>query len=113
MDRRIRPERYLARTPNQVALAGDWHGNLPWATQTLETLAGSGVDLVLHLGDLGVWPGDSGARYLGAVEKACVENGIDVWLTPGNHEDWGVSGNSGTAVHINTATTTVANYLSA
>jgi len=72
-----------------VALAGDWHGNLPWARTRVADVATHGVALILHLGDFGIWPGPSGKHYLHSLEKTCTEQGVEVWVTPGNHEDWG------------------------
>jgi hypothetical protein len=72
-----------------VALAGDWHGNVRWARARIENVAAHGVALILHLGDFGIWPGPSGEQYLLDVETTCAEYGVDIWITPGNHEDWG------------------------
>ena len=72
----------------KVVVAGDWHGNTLWAMHAVAATAEAGCDVLLHLGDFGIWPGLSGARYLGAVEYACAENGVTVLVTPGNHEDW-------------------------
>lgn len=72
-----------------VALAGDWHGNLPWARARITDVAERGVALILHLGDFGIWPGNSGKKYLYQLEKVCAEFGVGIWVTPGNHEDWG------------------------
>ncbi|GAA1506069.1 metallophosphoesterase [Nocardioides humi] len=72
-----------------VALAGDWHGNTRWALARIADVAERGVALILHLGDFGIWPGTSGRTYLDRLEDACTEHGVGIWVTPGNHEDWG------------------------
>lgn len=72
-----------------VALAGDWHGNVRWARARIADVAARQVDLILHLGDFGIWPGPRGEQYLADVERTCSEHGVDIWITPGNHEDWG------------------------
>jgi Icc-related predicted phosphoesterase len=72
----------------EVVFAGDWHGNLPWATSRIQSIAASGVTTILHVGDFGIWPGASGKRYLQAVENTCARNGVEILVTPGNHEDW-------------------------
>lgn len=72
-----------------VALAGDWHGNTRWAIARIADVAERGVALILHLGDFGIWPGPSGRLYLDRLEEACAERGVGIWVTPGNHEDWG------------------------
>lgn len=72
----------------QVVFAGDWHGNVLWATSRIQSIGSSGVTTILHVGDFGVWPGASGNRYLQAVENTCARYGVDILITPGNHEDW-------------------------
>ncbi len=72
-----------------VALAGDWHGNRRWARARIAEVASDGVALILHLGDFGIWPGASGRVYINQLEEACTTHGVGIWVTPGNHEDWG------------------------
>lgn len=85
-----RYRRLVSREPERVvALAGDWHGNGAWATDRIRNVAARGVRTVLHVGDFGVWPGKHGARFLRAVESVCADTGVEVLVTPGNHEDWG------------------------
>lgn len=71
-----------------VGLAGDWHGNTIWARECLIQLAGFNVHQVYHLGDFGIWPGDRGKRYVDRVNATARHFGIDIWVTPGNHEDY-------------------------
>lgn len=71
-----------------VGLAGDWHGNTRWGLDSLDRFATAGVSTVLHLGDFGIWPSNSGAKYLRKIEAACARQGITLLVTPGNHEDW-------------------------
>lgn len=71
----------------RVALAGDWHGNLPHAIGSIERLARSGVRTILHLGDFGLWPGEAGAKYIRRVTQACDEHDLTILVTDGNHED--------------------------
>lgn len=76
----------------RVAVAGDWHGNTNWAVGRLMSLGAKhpDVDTLLHLGDFGIWLGQSGIEYLDVVEKAATRQGIrQILVTPGNHEDWG------------------------
>lgn len=60
-----------------IALAGDWHGNARWAVARIADVAERGVDLILHLGDFGIWPGESGLAYVRQVEEACAERGVE------------------------------------
>jgi hypothetical protein len=69
-----------------VGIAGDWHGNTPWAVRSLAEFREAGVTTVWHLGDFGLWPDGDG--YLDAVEDACLRLGLTILVTPGNHEDY-------------------------
>lgn len=71
-----------------VAFAGDWHGTTDWACGRIMSLGTQGVDVILHVGDFGLWPGPFGKKYLNAVENACARYGVTLAVTPGNHEDW-------------------------
>lgn len=71
-----------------VALAGDWHGNTRWAQEAIRNLAQFGIKRIYHLGDFGIWPGDQGRRYLDHVNATAKHFGVDIWVTPGNHEDY-------------------------
>lgn len=75
-------------TETAVAVAGDWHGNTRWAVSVIEELGRVGVRTILHLGDFGVWPGQSGEEYLGALRRALEENDQTIYVTLGNHEDY-------------------------
>ena len=72
-----------------IAFAGDWHGDSQWAKKQLRALGAAGVRTLLHVGDFGIWPGASGRRFLLDVESTCQRFGVEVLVTPGNHEDWG------------------------
>lgn len=71
-----------------VGLAGDWHGNLAWAREAIRSLAGAGIKRIYHLGDFGVWPGAQGQKYLNHVNATAKHYDIEIWVTPGNHEDY-------------------------
>lgn len=77
-----------AETAEIVALAGDWHGNLTAAREAVRSLAGFGVKRIYHLGDFGIWPGPAGAHYLDHVNAVAKHFGMEIWVTPGNHEDY-------------------------
>lgn len=71
-----------------VAFAGDWESDFLWAAQRIAEVAARGVTHLFHAGDFGIGSGKLGKRYLRTVERACVEHGVQVWVTPGNHENW-------------------------
>lgn len=75
----------------QVAVAGDWHGNLFWVQRAIPLLARQvpGVRTILHVGDFGLWRERPGKGMLATVDYWCRQTGIErVLVTPGNHEDW-------------------------
>ena len=79
--------------PKWIGVAGDWHGNQPWAEAAIRQMAGRLRDLgdrpvILQLGDFGIWPGKAGQRYLGAVNEALEAFGGQLWFIDGNHEDF-------------------------
>lgn len=71
-----------------VFFAGDWHGDASWGRKAIIHAANSGVSLILHVGDFGVW-GDGGAKkYIRSLEACASANNVDIWVTGGNHENW-------------------------
>jgi predicted phosphodiesterase len=77
--------------PTRVIVAGDWHGDLPWALKTIwqakELLGEEENRVILHLGDFGIWPGHAGSRYLFEVSAALDQADAVLWFVDGNHED--------------------------
>jgi len=78
----------VTQAGRRVGLAGDWHGASSWAATAIARVAAAGIDRLYHVGDFGVWPGEHGRAYRDAVSNALVEHGVELWVTPGNHEDW-------------------------
>lgn len=76
--------------PGRFLLAGDWHGDAEWARHVIaQAPAGrDGSRLIIQLGDFGVWPGRSGARYLDQVVGALQTNDATCLFLDGNHEDF-------------------------
>ncbi len=74
---------------NLVAVAGDWHGSRFWAADRIADAATAGARVLLHAGDFGIRSDKLGKRYVRHLEKACTAAGITLYVTPGNHEDWG------------------------
>lgn len=71
-----------------VGIAGDWHGNLDWALDGLNTFARANINVILHLGDFGIGFGQSGAVYLRKLQLRLMKNKQIILVTPGNHEDY-------------------------
>lgn len=46
------------------------------------------ADLILQVGDFGIWPGRGGQLYLEAGDQALAEAGLRLWFIDGNHEDF-------------------------
>jgi hypothetical protein len=82
----------VTNVPERVGIAGDWHGNTPWATRAVEKICAAlpedGPRIIVHLGDFGIWPGRSGSDYLTAVDAALARAGAELWFVDGNHEDF-------------------------
>lgn len=67
-------------------LAGDWHGNQHWAQVSCEAAARNGCQVLLQLGDFGLWPGRED-KWLDHVSDCARSAGIDVIWIDGNHEN--------------------------
>ena len=73
----------------RVLLTGDVHGNTMWLTgHVLRQAKRYGCQLVLQLGDFGIWPGRGGERFLDVVDREAAKARIPVWFIDGNHEDF-------------------------
>ena len=74
--------------PTVLMLAGDWHGNLPWAERVIEHAAAREVDTILQLGDFGYWVDDPQTdEYLSVIDQTAGSAGIRLFWLDGNHED--------------------------
>jgi len=82
----------VTNVPERVGIAGDWHGNTPWATRAVESICAAlpedGPRIIVHLGDFGIWPGRSGSDYLAALDAALAQASAELWFVDGNHEDF-------------------------
>lgn len=71
-----------------VAISGDWHGNIDAAATRFLQARNAGADVLLHVGDLGIWPGLDGVRFLSALEFYAAETGVELHFVDGNHEEF-------------------------
>ena len=87
------------RPPEQILVAGDWHGEIRWAKQVIECAGKLGVTKLLHVGDLGIgpWPGDRGAPLEHKLDRICARAGVEFHIVPGNHENWETIGRLSTS----------------
>ena len=53
----------------RIGFAGDWHGNVAWATSRLQAFGATGVSTVYQVGDFGLWPGPGGKRSCGPLTQ--------------------------------------------
>jgi hypothetical protein len=77
----------IDRGDTEIAVAGDWHGDVRWATKIIRQLGEAGVRTILHVGDFGFFRGKHYETYLNEVESVCAEFDIKIAITDGNHED--------------------------
>lgn len=74
--------------PDQVLIAGDWHGNTNWAANVIEHMpqfVPEGRRLILHTGDFGVWP--TRPLYLTDLTDILIGTNTELWFVDGNHEN--------------------------
>ncbi len=72
----------------RVALLGDTHGNEAWLTVAIELVAQAGLDTIIQVGDLGIWPGPHAARMWDRIDHWLDLHGQTMLVVPGNHEDY-------------------------
>lgn len=80
---------WFSSNDSHVGIAGDWHGDAHWAEVALEAFRAKRIHAILHVGDFEVRAGQSGAHYLRRVDLALAANSQTLYVTPGNHEDYG------------------------
>ena len=72
----------------KVGLLGDTHGNEAWIRHALDEFATAGLDTIIQVGDLGVWPGARSAKMWNSIDELLARNGQTMYVAPGNHEDY-------------------------
>lgn len=70
----------------RIAIAGDWHATSWWARDCINSLP-EDVRLLVHLGDFGLM-GPTRDSYISTVSEVAARKGVDLWVIPGNHEDY-------------------------
>lgn len=75
----------LASSP--MAVMGDWHGDQGFALDAIRSAAREGASVIVHVGDFGLdFPGAKRGRYEQRLNKALVDLGVELVVSPGNHD---------------------------
>ena len=74
--------------PVRIAFAGDWHGNAACAGVAIEAASRHQAEVLVQLGDFGIWPGLAGEGYLAEVSRQAELAGMHLLVVDGNHEDF-------------------------
>lgn len=70
----------------RIGLLGDLHGNKQWAHYALNKFRRDGIDLIVQLGDFGIWP--KGKSFVNGVQRDLEFYEQTMIVVPGNHEDY-------------------------
>lgn len=73
----------------RILVAGDSHGDGRYVQYLVESADDNGCELIIQLGDFGLWPGKFGEQFLADADVALAEANLDLWWLDGNHEDHG------------------------
>lgn len=69
-------------------IAGDWHGKTRVALAVIQKAVDENCELIIQLGDFGIWPGYSGVAYLDDMNYMLQRVNRKVVFVGGNHEDY-------------------------
>lgn len=72
----------------KLLIAGDWHGNLHAGMAAIDAAVRENCELIVQLGDFGVWPGYSGVHYLDSLNYRLENENRKLVFVGGNHEDY-------------------------
>lgn len=72
----------------RVALAGDWHGKEQAAAAAFHAAYAAGAEVLVQLGDFGVYDDHDGLRFLTIVEYLADHYNIPLLAIDGNHENF-------------------------
>ncbi|GAB2472313.1 metallophosphoesterase family protein [Jatrophihabitans fulvus] len=75
-------------SPDVIAIAGDWHGNLHRALEVVGVAHEHSAPVVVQVGDFGFWrAGPSTDRYISRINRRLADYGMHLMWVDGNHED--------------------------
>lgn len=72
----------------KIGILGDTHMQTQWTLFALWKFHKEGITKVIQVGDFGIAQTVPGERFLNAVNTAAHAYGIELYVVPGNHEDW-------------------------
>jgi len=73
---------------SMIIVAGDWHGNISWASHVLREAKAEDIDTIVQVGDFGYWEHTpDGVYYLDKLSENAVLRGVRVVWVDGNHEN--------------------------
>lgn len=70
----------------KIGILGDTHGNGNWTVFALWCFYKAGITKVIQVGDFGIYK--QSAKFLKRVNATAELTGIEVYVVPGNHENW-------------------------
>lgn len=73
---------------NKALVIGDVHGDTQWAQLMVQKARANGCDVILQLGDFGIWPGAKGDKFLNHLNRTLVRENVTLFFVDGNHEDF-------------------------
>lgn len=80
----------VSQAPNYstIYVAGDWHGDISWASSCLREAEANTIDTIIQVGDFGYWEhNNEGAYYLDKLSENAQLRGVNVVWLDGNHEN--------------------------
>jgi predicted phosphodiesterase len=72
----------------RIMYLGDLHGSGWWALKAIEVAVKYDVELIIQLGDWGLWPGRDGLLFRDKTNERLVRAGLIMMVTGGNHDDY-------------------------
>lgn len=70
--------------PDRVAIAGDWHAGIDYATRAIKWAKKQNADVVLHVGDFGF---NFSKGFLNGLTNELARNDMHLLFVDGNHEN--------------------------
>lgn len=72
---------------SKVLISGDWHGWKSAVAKACDVALVHGVHHIFQLGDMGLWPGPKGIKFLDDCQRLAEDHKLTIYALPGNHED--------------------------